>query len=355
MVLLATFGYVFNDFLNVEIASLSRPMRDSFSYYIALTLLFACAVAAGRCIRTEKLARRSLSATANALGELPCTLKCYRALWRLTILVLIHGSCWLIVMHWLMNWQLPQIAMIEGVMLALSAAVAFMPIFAAGSTPANQPSQSQSKSPSFLATSQTTGKAALMRWRLRQILFASRTTKVTLAFAVPFILLAALSALAGLPPFVGAAAGLVAGYLVGFCLCLQMAEDLEYAWFERCLGVTHEDFISAYERSAVWLAAGASLVIFILVALAGLATHKSGPELLNAAALSAATAGVPALIAPGLLLQIDGRRVFVTGLILLIVSLFIGTAIVASWFSLLLIPLLGHFAKQHQAGRFYRA
>jgi hypothetical protein len=68
-----------------------------------------------------------------------------------------------------------------------------------------------------------------------------------------------------------------------------------------------------------------------------------------------AVAAVPAVTAPCLLLQIDGRRLAVNLLLILIVSLFIGTAVFAHWLGVLLIPLLIGAAGPSQAGRFYRA
>jgi hypothetical protein len=58
---------------------------------------------------------------------------------------------------------------------------------------------------------------------------------------------------------------------------------------------------------------------------------------------------------PGLLFQIDPRRPAVQILIVFMAGLFIGTAVIAHWLAVLLIPLLATWAQRYQADRFYRA
>ena len=61
------------------------------------------------------------------------------------------------------------------------------------------------------------------------------------------------------------------------------------------------------------------------------------------------------LLMPLLLFQIDVRRPAVQFITATLCALFIGTAILASWFSMLLYPLLRWYALQYSNGRFYRA
>jgi hypothetical protein len=355
-VLIATFAYVFNDFLNVEVAALSKPMRDRFAFYAASVTLFLAAAATGRCLRAERTARRGLGATAAALGETHGTVTAYRNAVGATLTACLHGGAWWLVWRWLVRWDVTSIAAVEAAMLAFSLLVAACggsdrkPV--AGTAP-RAPAPSAARPP---RAETLTPVAVMCRWRLRQIVLAARSTRTALACAACFMLLAGVAAGIGLPLFVSAVAALAGGFLVGLCLCFQMAEDLEYAWFERCLGVAHGDFEAAYERAGLGLGIGAALVAclcFLVGTLAGSAGLTGGSPV--AALTTGAVAAIPSVIAPSLLLQIDGRRVFVTSLTLLIVSLFIATAVVAHWLSLVLIPLLRYFAKNSQAGRFYRA
>ena len=67
-ILLSLFYYIFNDFLNIEINSLSSQMRDHFGLYLALALYASTAIASGQFIRKEFALARSFPRTAQYLG-----------------------------------------------------------------------------------------------------------------------------------------------------------------------------------------------------------------------------------------------------------------------------------------------
>src|SRR5262249_43998386 len=77
LVLLATFLYVFNDFLNVQVSSLSTAMRARFAD-AALGGLLATAFAVGvKLVRDELYGNASLARMARRMGESPATLRAF--------------------------------------------------------------------------------------------------------------------------------------------------------------------------------------------------------------------------------------------------------------------------------------
>jgi hypothetical protein len=184
----------------------------------------------------------------------------------------------------------------------------------------------------------------------------NRLTRLAFGIGALFLPLVGLAGWSGAPPFVGAVAALAAGYFAGAALCFQLAEDLGSAWTERGFGVTHDEFLSAYER----LGLGAGLAVgAAAAAIYGVGVVLHGDEFSAATlliALKILVLGIlPPLAVPMVMLQIDGRRAAINLLLTLLAALFVGTAILATWLGLLLVPLLRYYALKSQAGRFYRA
>ncbi len=151
----------------------------------------------------------------------------------------------------------------------------------------------------------------------------------------------------------------VAGFLAASALCLQLGEDIPHAWTERGFGVTHDQFIHAYERLAVTIGGTYGLAGALLYVAAGgsaAVAAAGGVGLYAFGALTlAAVIAVPPIVTPYLMFQIEARRPAINMLIVLIAGLFIGTAVFANPLGLLLVGLLRYYAGQTQAGRFYRA
>jgi hypothetical protein len=326
-VLFATFLYIFNDFLDVEITSLSVKMRDRIAEVIAAIVWVIAAIVAGNVIRRERFGEQSLTKTARLLGEVEGTITAYMLMRAATVIAVVHGVAWVLVAKVLVRPEARTAAAIETAMILLAV---------------------------YLGTVGTVPKC-LAQWRWTQILFRSRIARLTLLVAATLLLFLPLSAARDAPPFISFVISLAVGYVVSLTLVFQLADDLPNAWTERGLGVTHDQFVTAYEQlgrrlGLVYGAIGAAL--YLLGKLAGPGITMLG---LNEAAKVLVVTALPAIMTPWLLFQIEGRRAGVGAILVLIATLFVGTAVYANWLSLLLPVLLRYYALNAQAGRFYRA
>ncbi|MCX6111556.1 MAG: hypothetical protein NTZ90_18315 [Proteobacteria bacterium] len=345
-VLIATFFYVFNDFLNVQVAALSAAMHQRFAKLASIALLLLTGARAATWLRHERFAATGVRQMARHLGEKRTTLQAWSWLYTLTLTSFSHGLCWWIIHRYLTPWSLPQAALFEAMLLVTTALVVRWP---AAPQPAMQRDSALERDRSLGLT--------LYLWRLRQIVGRNRASQFALILSTMFLLLVALAAMRTLPLFVAALCSLAAGYTSTAALIFHLADDLPSAWTERGSGVTHDRFVTTY----FWL--GATLAG--AYALAASCAYLSGTAALGGGELGIATIGqalqlaavaiVPGLTAPMLCMQIDGRRSGINLLLLLIAALFVGTAVFAHWLGLGLIPVLGSFALKSQAGRFYRA
>ena len=347
-VMFATFFYVFNDFLNVQVAEIALNMRHAFARTLAIVVLLICTAAGAFYVRKREA--RGVMQMAASLGESDRTLRIYHYLHAGTLLAAWHGGAWYLILRWLEPWPPLSLAVVEGTLLIGTFMLPQMPKSRGreGLEPRSRPS---------LNARMQSKISVLTRWRLQQILSRSRLSRIFLGLSVGFLTLVALAAARSAPPFVAAIAGLAAGYCTAGTLCIQMASDLKHAWLERGVGVTHNEFIRAYHFTGGILGflVGCSAAIAYLIGItSGSVNPDVGASILTAAKVIA-VAAVPAVTVPCLLLQIDGRRLAVNLLLILIVSLFIGTAVFAHWLGVLLIPLLIGAAGPSQAGRFYRA
>lgn len=77
-VVIATFAYIINDFLNVQIQGLSQVMRDRFAEPLAIAMLLICAFKAGAFIRAEWSNSETSTRMADFLGEKPDVIWVYK-------------------------------------------------------------------------------------------------------------------------------------------------------------------------------------------------------------------------------------------------------------------------------------
>ncbi|MBM4252760.1 MAG: hypothetical protein FJ146_12375 [Deltaproteobacteria bacterium] len=353
-VMFGTFLYVFNDFLNVQIASIAVAMRAAFAQTLTIaSLVLAGGVTVYWILRHDP---KSVATMAAYLGEDPRILATYHWLRATTIIIFWHGAAWWLSGTYLARWSLARAAAVELALLLVSSVIILA--FAQQRKGRSRGEHNQiANSLRALSLGSLTPRDILTRWRLTQIVFRSRLCRLLMVLSVPFTGLVMLSAVNAAPLFVACVSALASGYLLAATMNVQMAADLRHAWLERGLGVSHDDFMRAYQRSATYIASmigGVTLIVYLL------GQNCSGQIMpwsltMVAASRVAVVAAVPALITPSLLLQVDGRRLSVTLPLSLIVCLFVGTAVIAHWLGLALVPLLISTARGSQAGRFYRA
>jgi hypothetical protein len=331
-VLLWTFVTIFDDFLNTEIKTLSNAMRDRFAEVLATGLFAVASLASGLASRGW---RDSLSSTfPERIGESQTNSRLYNGLAIASIIGAGNGLALVIADRYLVTgwWQWSLLAAL------FSALIAALPIAALGTT-------LRPKDRRFFRNRRT----AIFAWRFWPLITRNRSSQIALACAVGGVAFGAYGYRLQLPSNVVAAILMFAGYGVAAAITFQCADDLKHSWFEKLLGLSHEEFASAYNQ--VSYVVGVLFAILSGALLGAIGMHWDIETIGRASLLSA----IPALFTPWIVLQIDGRRPFIPIITMVLCTLFIGTAILVSWFGVLLVPVFKYFAEAQQKDRYYRA
>jgi len=330
-VLMATFLYVFGDFLHVELASVSPTAKS-----IGAHIVFGClsfwifshswsAAFDGGDIRRFTLYLGASRRTAHAQRTM-------RAAG-----IMVMATAVVIALRHLFD------ATLVWVFLSTVIGGAGVGLWRTLRSQNPQTSSEEPQTPAWSLTSP-------WHWRTYQILSRNKSARIFFGGTLLVMGLNIYCATRGWPLAIAFLPAVSSGWLVGSIFMLQAEEDLRWGWFERSAGLSHQKFIGAYHIMARWSAL--FLVVWNLLTW-GL-IHSSATSVLDGLRLGL-IAAVPVWLTPSLLLQIDARRPVLQIIMLLMVALFLGTALLASWASLLLPPIVSYYASNSQQGRYYRA
>lgn len=343
LVILATFFYVFNDFLNVQVQTLSTAMRDRFGEALSYVLLVVATVVAGRNLNHERRDENSIAQLMSRLGEEPKAVRCYKWLRAATLLLLVFFLMWYVILNHLVRWPLPQIISLQALCLV---GVALGQLILKPHTRANASEGKVTNLPRISKKKSTLLEMA--HWRLAQLVRRNRLTQFCFALAALFVLLQVLLVINHAPFFVLVFNAFIIGLFAAFTLAFQLQEDLDYIWAERLFGISHEQFIGAYQILGIEIGAVFALSVGCIYWL------KTPSEPLQALKL-AIICLTPCLIMPLLLFQIDPRKPAIQIMLIILIGLFIVTAIYAHWLALILLWAIHYYGTNAQKGRFYRA
>jgi hypothetical protein len=336
LILFLTFLYVFNDFLNVQVASLSEAMRNRFAEVLSWGVMGLAGAFSGRSVRNERLSPTSIGSFAKFLGTPPSQTSFFRNLRYATLITIPQLIAVSFAIKFLLGTHYQYFGIQVGLMELIALTVIFWP------TSNSEHSADQVNLDTSISS---------LRWHMTQLVYRSRISKVCFICSTVFLAAIALASWGAMPPFVAALAGFAGGCLLAFALAFQVGENLESAWIERSLGVSHTSYILTYEKAS-WILGTIFGALAFVVSLTFLYEVPNG---VLASMKTGIVAALPAIFAPWLCFQIDARRPLISMMIIGIVSIFVCTAVIAHWLGLLLVPLLRHFALQSQEGRFYRA
>lgn len=340
LVLLGLFYYVFDDFLNVEVAKLSLAMRDRFAEALAWGILLVGAFFGGRWTKGFFVVPSSLFNRIALLGESPTVLRCLGVFHVIIVLASVFGPLWWFVDGVLIDWKRGKALAVFLVMLTLSS-VSWLLKEPAPRDWQDKPSLSFSP------------LLALVQWRLRQIFFRNRVSQFCLGLSFLFTGVSLLAGFSGFPFVAVFCSSYIVGSLGACALAFQFSEDIQVGWVEKNLGISHEFYMHALSLSSIVVA----LLLAVCNSLAWSAGALSvGETQVVENGLKALTVTfIPGWMVPFAFFQIDARRPALTILVTFLSGLFVATAIYASWFSMLLLPLIVYYGYQSQEGRFYRA
>lgn len=349
--LIAVFGYIFNDFFNVQLAALSTGLRLVLARIVSVSALIVAAFSSYKVVLDLLTAKSSTLAMARMLGESRTALRTYRALAISQSLLIRMG----LAMALIATLVLPDQPLWPSIgHAALAGAIALAIAVYRGRRP-------QTSNPGRPALCQGrvrggTTTTILARWRLQQYLLRAPAPAMLLGLAMALNLLSAYALARGLPEVTVVGPALGAAMLIAAILSLVLAEDLRHAWTERAMGVTHAQIVAAYRRLAITISAGLGLAS---IAILGIVTIAFGTSFdlatLELICKPAAVMLGPSYFLPSVLLALEARRPLLNAMAMIVISLFLATAIFAHWLGLLLPLLLAGAAAEQQQGRYYRA
>ena len=348
-VVIATFAYIINDFLNVQIQGLSQVMRDRFAEPLAIAMLLICAFKAGAFIRAEWSNSETSTRMADFLGEKPEVIWVYKMLHAILVLTVLHGGGWWVTLRYFIQPTTEWIAFTQIGMLAMSIGSAYWYKEKRG--------LNEHETGNWLKKDDAGKKARLasfVRWRLAQIALRNRTARICFLVSVALYVLIIPLQSNGIPFFATVACSILASIIASGALFFQLSEDLNYAWAERTMGISHADFCKGYQAISSVLAIAMIALSILMFTIGSFRFADGNISIENLITLVCINLATP-LLAPMMMFQIDGRKPVVNLILLTIAALFVDTAIFANKASLLLIPILHYYANGSQNGRFYRA
>jgi hypothetical protein len=344
LILLGLFYYVFNDFLNTEVKSISLTMRDRFAEVLSWVLVIGAAFAAGRWIRRFFLNPHSLWKTTFLLGESPQTRKILAVFHIFLVLLLIYGSVWKLIDSIFLPLSVFKILNWTWIMMLVSFFASVL-----------KETPDSNKKRDLRIHKSLSAKQAMIWWRLELVLKRNRLTQFCFVLFLLCTVLLTLVAYLSLPFVTVYVLTFWGGFLGACALCFQFAEDLQASYLEKNTGVSHDSYLRVLFSVSLIIGSVLGLIQGVAWVLTNLMFHSVNVDtVLNAVRIFFLSA-VPCWIVPAILFQVEGRRALLSILVTFLVGLFVTTAIYASWFALALLPLIAYYGFTSQVGRFYRA
>ncbi len=342
-ILFALFYYIFDDFLNEELRKISPIMRDRFAEFFAYVILCVGAASAGRILHAFFTDPRSLLNTLRLYGENPQICRALAIFHVVLILSLVDGLLLLLVRHILVGWSPTQTLIYGTITIFISLASSQLPQRKAKTT------RDWQTPPSLSALS------AMVRWRLHLFFLRNQVAQFCLALFVLCTLLVAVLALRNLPFLAAFAVAFWGGFIGACALSFQFTDDLHGAWLEKTSGISHQLYMHTLSTVAGIVGVLLGSMLALVYGCADLWLHGMNWQSFEAALRLFFITALPMWVLPAVFFAIDPRRALIPILLSFLISLFVGTAILASWFGLALLGLIAYYEYTLNEGRFYRA
>ena len=344
LIIAVLFYHIFNDFLNHQMNSISLKMRETFAYFLGYCLLLVVGIACGQSLRKYWRVKRSHYNTAKFLGEDPRVLK---MVWIFLIPnnLMVYFLPVIYILIKLLYWNLDDLQRYLPFAVILTFVVGFSGILK------DQKFELDKTYKMLLKDSPLSCESAMFYWRLKQLLFRNKITKVCCIFAVllAFLIFFLPNNISPLIFLVS----LLAGLMIGISLSFQLSFDLEYSWVEKNLGVSHDQYLWTLIKLSTFL--GTMIGFLTCLIHTFTVSFKEIDETWFEIIKIFFIAATPAFLFPNIAFQIDGRKAGIQIMNLILVSIFVATAVYASIFAILLFPLITYYGIDTQRGRFYRA
>lgn len=341
LVLFATFFYIFNDFLNDKIASVSDKMKEHISILSSLILLSVTSYFSSVFIKKESKKIPSFTRFCFSIGESFKIYFSFILIRTLLGLLFLFGISWWIIYRYIHTFSITSFVSLQLVFLA--SVFFLLKLNFLSSTTRTLCNHDYSRCSSKIST--------LLRFRLDMI-FRSKICLFFLSLSFISSVLVCYFLSISSPIIISMFLCFICGFFIAVTTSCQVKSDLESIWIDRLVGVSQEDFFSTYKRLTFIL----SGVSFILVSIAVLIVVLKTSEIYSAIDLIKLPfiLLVCPYLMPNLIFQIDPKRPIVQILIVFMIGLFLATALWVSWLSILLVFILNYYGRTTQDKRFYR-
>ncbi len=350
LILLGLFIYVFGDFLTIKTADLPPTLQSNLSQGFGIILLGLTTLICSRLLRQDRSSHQSFYNAASRLGESPGILRLYRCVWWGMQVVFFYALAW---------WVLRRFIHVNpSTFLVVSQIFFLLTLLGSLLITANSPSRVDTGSSAIPKPWQppqhpTSPQRTLFLWRWYQMLQRNRLTRLTLGMGMVFSAVSGLNELRSGPFFLTVLAALITGLFAAMALAFQMEDDVRALWAERGMGISDDQYQTAYRHLGLTLGLIFGAVTAIFFSLNRIIGNMPIDPILVIQVFAAAT--LAPYIMPGLLFQIDPRRPAIQAMTCGLLTLFLGTAILAHWLAIALPPLLVYYTQNYQRGQFYRA
>ena len=339
LVLFSTFFYIFNDFLNDKIASVSDKMKEHISFLSSLILLSVTSYFSSVFIKKESKKIPSFTRFCFSIGESFKIYFTFIIIRTLLGLLFLFGISWWIIYRYIYTFDITSFVILQLIFLAL---VLFL-LKLNFSTSRTVCNHDYSRCSSKIST--------LLRFRLDMIL----RSKICLFFLglsfISSVLVCYFLSISS-PIIISMFLCFICGFFIAVTTSCQVKSDLDSIWIDRLVGVCQEDFFSTYKK-LTFILSGASLILLSIAVLITALKTNSTYSVVDLIKLPFILLVCPYLM-PNLIFQIDPKRPIVQILIVFMIGLFLATALWVSWLSILLVFILNYYGRTTQDKRFYR-
>ncbi len=342
IVLFSLFGYIFQDFINVKLASFTDEIQRSFAIGFSYFVLILVALYLSRLYNNWLYEFESLENISKRLGEHTATIRTFRVLKYITSQIIGFGVCHTLIAIYIHQFSWIEIASSQ---LLLSGFTLLGLLIKRRSD--NQPLYHQ------FSYRHEYSIRILTKWRLVQILFRHRLSQLCLILWLFSYLCLTVACIGDLPYATIVLLSIIGSLAIAGAITFQLQEDMNHIWLEQNLGISQDQFCMAYLLLGILLGGVLGVVAgCTYLVVADLTNQQS--LIWGALKISLITSLGPIAVAP-LMFQVDPSRPIIQFFISFFVCLFLGTGIFAHGGTALLIPVLIVYGMKYQKGNYYKS
>lgn len=339
VVLIGLFYYIFQDFLNDKLKSISKETQGTIAMSFSGIILFLSTILLKSSLERINPYYPSIENFAGRIGSSPKVLRYFRILRSLFAQLVVFGLQWIFITNYLYQFELLQILMIQFVCTLII------------SIPVSKNSTSKQDSSPYKAMELNTDRTIpiLMKWRWIQITRRKRNSQISLLFALAISTCIGFGTQFNLPPGGLVLLAMLVSILSAGSLIFLLEKDVKHLWLEKSFGISHSDFTRCYLYLGLLIGGFYGLFIFVLAKF--LSPSDIPTDLPTKLALISFIG--PTCVA-AIMFQLDASRAFLQFMSIFFISLFLGTAVFINLLFFVLLPVLIFYAMQYQNQQFYK-